>query len=296
MAELSITENQLGKLDGKVAIVTGGASGIGKSIVELLARHKTTVAFGDTDQDSGKALEASIKSIGGSAEFFGIDVTSWTSLVSFFAGVKEKYGRIDLVFANAGVGEKNTVFEDVLAQDGSLAPPDLTVINVNLTGVIYTTKLGLHYFKANDPPGGGLVLTGSTSSYNERPNIPLYSVAKHGVVALMRAVRHTAPNDNINVGIIAPGGTVSSLFTPQAAEAFRAQDVPVNDPETVALAAAYLASNRETNGKGLTIIGNKFTEVEDSILQTQPLWYGEFNTEMARKAASVRLDKLAKTT
>lgn len=148
---------------------------------------------------------------------------------------------------------------------------------------------------ANSPPGGGLVLTGSTSSYNERPNLPLYSTAKHGVVGLMRAVRHRAPDDNINVGVIAPGGTVSSLFTPQAAEAFRAQGAPVNEPESVALAAVYLASKKEMNGKALTIIGNRFTEVEDSILETQPLWYGEYNTDMSRRVTGVRLDKLGIT-
>jgi short-subunit dehydrogenase len=147
--------------------------------------------------------------------------------------------------------------------------------------------------KANNPPGGGLVITGSTSSYNERPNLPLYSTAKHGVVGLMHAVRHWCPEDNINVGLIAPGGTVSSLLTLQAAEAFEARGVPINNASTVALAAVYLANNKEPNGKSLTIIGDRFTEVEDSIARTQPLWYGEYNTDMSRRVATVRLDKLA---
>lgn len=158
------------------------------------------------------------------------------------------------------------------------------------------TKLALHHLKQNDPPGGSLVLTGSTSSYNERPNLPLYSTAKHGVVGLMRAVRHRAPESNINVGLIAPGGTISSLFPRQAAEAFRTQGVPVNEPGSVALAAVYLASNSKTNGQGITIIGNKFIEVEDSITETQHLWYGAYNTDMVRKVASVRLDQLSKST
>ena len=119
-------------------------------------------------------------------------------------------------------------------------------------------------------------------------------MAKHGVAGLMRAVRHRAPENNVNVGLIAPGGTITSLFTPQAAEAFRAQGVPINEPESVALGAVYLASNKDTNGKGLTIIGDRFTEVEDSILETQPLWYGKYNTDVARKAGGVRLDKLVK--
>ncbi|KAF4463142.1 hypothetical protein FALBO_10044 [Fusarium albosuccineum] len=295
MAELSITENLLGSLEDKVTIVTGGASGIGKAIVELLAQHGAVVACGDLNKNAGEALEDSLKLSGRKAEYYEADVTDWASQRDLFSVVKQKYGRIDLVFANAGVGERNTVFDDILDSDGSLAAPNLAVIDVNLKGAIYTTKLALHHMATNNPPGGGLVMTGSTSSYNERPNLPLYSTAKHGVVGLMRAVRHRAPNSNINVGLIAPGGTVSSLFTPEAAEAFRAQGAPVNDAETVAVGAVYLASNNKMNGKALTIIGNKFTEVEDSVLRTQPLWYGEYNTDMSRRVASVRLDKLAKS-
>lgn len=140
------------------------------------------------------------------------------------------------------------------------------------------------------PHGGGLVLTGSTSSYNERPNLPLYSMAKHGVIGLMRALRQNAPADSINVGAIAPGGTQTRLFTSDAASAFRSLGIPVNKASSVALAAVYLASNPATNGKALTVIGDKFTEVEDSILATQHLWYGQYNTDMARRASSVSLD------
>lgn len=144
----------------------------------------------------------------------------------------------------------------------------------------------------NNKPGGGLVITGSTSSYNERPNLPLYSAAKHGSIGLMRAIRHNSPLDNINVGAIAPGGTESNLFNAKAAEMFRAQGIPVNKAYSVALAAVYLANNKDMNGKALTIIGDRYTEVEDAIGKTQELWYGEYNTDMARRAAGVRLDKI----
>ena len=72
------------------------------------------------------------------AEFYRANVTEWHSLLSFFEQVKQKYHRIDFVFANAGVGEKNTVFTDIVQPDGSLAPPDLKVIDINLKGVIYS--------------------------------------------------------------------------------------------------------------------------------------------------------------
>jgi hypothetical protein len=84
------------------------------------------------------------------------------------------------------------------------------------------------------------------------------------------------------------------MFPSEAAEAFRAKGIPVNKPYSVALAAALLASRKEWNGKSLTIIGDRYTEVEGPILDLQPQWYGEYNTDMARRAASVPLDKLSK--
>ena len=86
----------------------------------------------------------------------------------------------------------------------------------------------------------------------------------------------------------------SNMFPTEAAEAFRAKGIPVNKAYSVALAALFLASNPENNGKSLTIIGDKYTEIEGPLSQLQPQWYGEYNTEMARNAASVRLDKLSK--
>ncbi|KAK5219937.1 hypothetical protein LTR99_004183 [Exophiala xenobiotica] len=122
----------------------------------------------------------------------------------------------------------------------------------------------MSYFQKNSPPGGGLVLTCSTSGYNERPNLPLYSAAKHGVAGLMRALRHEAPKQGVNVALIAPGGT-----------------------EYVATAALWLASDPAHNGKGLTLIGSVATEVEGPLLETQPTWYGQYNLDMAAKAANV---------
>jgi NAD(P)-dependent dehydrogenase (short-subunit alcohol dehydrogenase family) len=133
-------------------------------------------------------------------------VTDWKQLSAVFAQAKQTYGKVDLVFANAGVAEDNSVFVDILDDEGVLAPPKMSVVEVNLKALITSeflfhvlakrtmkpfelikpfsiiaTKLALYYFKKNSPPGGGLVMTGSTSSYNERPNLPLYSAAKHGV-------------------------------------------------------------------------------------------------------------------
>ncbi|RFU26871.1 hypothetical protein B7463_g9468, partial [Scytalidium lignicola] len=271
MTELSIRETDLGDVRGKVAVVTGGASGIGKAITKLLNRLGATVVIGDRKDQDGVALEKKLPSV----KYINCDVTDWKSLSTVFAQTKLKYSKIDLVFANAGIVENNTVFVDSFDSDGGLSPPDLSVIDVNVKGVIMTSKLALHYFNQNSPPGGGLVMTGSTSSYNERPNLPIYSTAKHGVVGLMRAVRNLAPALNVTVGCIAPGGTESNMFPNEAAEAFRAKGIPVNKAYSVALAAVFLASKLENNGKSLTVIGDKYTEVEGPITDLQPQISGE---------------------
>jgi len=109
----------------------------------------------------------------------------------------------------------------------------------------------------------------------------------------MRAVRHIAPARGITVGAIAPGGTETSMFPAAAASAFRARGIPVNAASTVARGAVFLSTTPAWNGKALTIIGDKYTEVEGPLAALQPQWYGEWNTDMAVRATTVRLDQLS---
>jgi hypothetical protein len=77
------------------------------------------------------------------------------------------------------------------------------------------------------------------------------------------------------------------MLDPTATAGFKALGIPLQPPEYVALAAVFLASNPEWNGKALTLIGSRATEVEAALTETQPLWYGKYNLEMAAKAAAV---------
>ena len=293
MSEINITESMWGDVAGQVAVVTGGASGIGAAIATALAAKGARVVIGDRNDAAGHALATSITSSGHDAVFVSVNVTDWPSIRSFFAAA-DAYGPIRLVFANAGIGERNTVWTDLLeSETGQLAAPDLGVVDVSLRGAIYTSKLALHYFRRrSDPAACGLVITASTASYNERPNLPLYSAAKHGIIGLMRSLRHVVADSPVHVGAIAPGGTETALFPARAVDAFRAQGIPVNTASAVASAAIYLATNPATNGHAMTVMGGRYTEVEDAITRTQEQWYGAYNTDMARRAAAVRMDKL----
>ena len=87
-----------------------------------------------------------------------------------FKAAEEQYGKIDHVFANAGIAPTTSLLEDDLDEDGNLAPPNLRTLDVNLTGCLYTVKLGIHYLRKN-PTGGSIVITASASSFMRFPPV-----------------------------------------------------------------------------------------------------------------------------
>jgi short-subunit dehydrogenase len=103
----------------------------------------------------------------------------------------------------------------------------------------------------------------------------------------MRALREIGPSTGVSVSCIAPGGTASGMVTPAIQASMRAQGITVQTPDYVAQAAVMLASNKEWNGKSLALLGFHTTEVEGPLADLMPQWYGQYHTEMAKKAASV---------
>lgn len=116
----------------------------------------------------------------------------------------ERNGRIDIVIANAGIVERKEFLDDSLTSDGDLAPPDLSVLNVNLVGCMCTGKLALWWFKKNPTPGGALVLISSVGGYTDGKGITLYKASKHGVIGFLRGMKQYMPEANAHVTAIAP--------------------------------------------------------------------------------------------
>jgi NAD(P)-dependent dehydrogenase (short-subunit alcohol dehydrogenase family) len=96
------------------------------------------------------------------------DVTSWKEQLDVFKAAEQKYGKIDHIFANAGIGKTMSLLDDGVDENGDLLPPTLNTININLIGVLYTVKLAIHYLKKN-PNGGSIVMTASGSSFAKLP-------------------------------------------------------------------------------------------------------------------------------
>ncbi len=138
--------------NSKVAIITGGASGLGFAVAELLSSKSWRVHIFDLNEPN-KATDCT---------YHKVDVDSWVSLSSSFNAVFKAEGRLDFVFANAGVMEKGRFYE---THEASLPPPELEdmSIDVSLKGVIKTTYLAQHYFRANQHGGKDCVLVMTSS-------------------------------------------------------------------------------------------------------------------------------------
>jgi NAD(P)-dependent dehydrogenase (short-subunit alcohol dehydrogenase family) len=103
-----------------------------------------------------------------SIPFHKVDVTSWKEQIELFKAAEKEYGRIDHVFANAGISPSFSLLEDDVDEHGDLLPPNPNTLNVNLNGCVYTVKLGIYYLKKN-PKGGSIVMTASGSSFTRFP-------------------------------------------------------------------------------------------------------------------------------
>ena len=200
------------RLDGKVAVITGGNSGIGEGTAKLFCEEGAKVIIMARREDQGKAVESTIRSDGGEITFIGCDVGDEASVESGVAEAASTYGQIDILFNNAGGGGR-THFPDEETEEFK------RVINVNLNGTFYVTRaVWPHMVKA----GGGAVVNmssvaavrgtspkmhaefGSTSSS--------YWAAKAGVDALTRYMAGIGGSDNIRVNGIRPG----QIMTPGA--------------------------------------------------------------------------------
>ena len=107
-----------------------------------------------------------------------------------FKAAKQKYGKIDHVFANAGIGPSTTLLEDEeIDENGDPLPPKLNTINVNFIGVMYTVKLGLYYLK-KDPSGGSIVITASGSSFARFPGTDYSEFFSHEVLSLLLCAKN----------------------------------------------------------------------------------------------------------
>lgn len=165
-----------------VAIVTGGASGIGLALVKHLLSNGWKVTIADMNATAGTKIASEL---GSSAYFHETDVSSWDSQASLFRTTFEKFKSIDFVAANAGIDDRQSLYEDVYEMVGDTqvpVKPNLKTLEVDLNGPIYGLWLAIFYFRRN--PGGKkgkVVITSSNAGLYPFPTNPQYAACKHGV-------------------------------------------------------------------------------------------------------------------
>ena len=158
------------------AIVTGAASGIGLALTRHLLAQNWSVTLADVNEAQGKSLASEL---GPQALFVKTDVSSWEDQAALFKAAKAKFGRIDFVAANAGIDDKQSLYERI---EGEPVKPNLKTIDVDLVGPIYSLWLAAHYFRQNpNGEGGKVVITSSNVGLYPFPTNPQYCTAKHGV-------------------------------------------------------------------------------------------------------------------
>jgi NAD(P)-dependent dehydrogenase (short-subunit alcohol dehydrogenase family) len=177
---------------GKVAIITGAGSGIGRAVALEMASAGFSLALAGRRVAE---LEKTAAMAGGDMHVIPTDVRQPDSVRALFAGTGEKFGRLDVLFNNAGVNT-GTPFEDLTYEQWC------EVVNVNLTGSFLCAQEAFRTMKAQQPQGGRIINNGSLSAYVPRPHSAPYSATKHAITGLTRAISLDGRAFNIACGQI----------------------------------------------------------------------------------------------
>jgi NAD(P)-dependent dehydrogenase (short-subunit alcohol dehydrogenase family) len=232
-----------GKLEGKIAVITGGSTGIGLATAKLFVKEGAYVFITGRRQ---KELDDAVKAIGGNVTGVQGDVAKMADLDRLYEKVKAK-GRIDIVFANAGVGELAPLAEITEEHFDKL-------FDINVKGTLFTVKKALPLL--ND--GASIILTGSVGSIKGNPAFGVYGSTKAAIRSLVRAWTVELKDRRIRSNVLSPGPTETPILTGNLTD-FAARvvaGVPMGrmaKPDEIAKAALFLASDDSSFVTGIEL-------------------------------------------
>jgi NAD(P)-dependent dehydrogenase (short-subunit alcohol dehydrogenase family) len=240
----------------KTAIVTGAGTGIGKAVALALLGDGYRVALAGRRKEPLEAAVAQAGAGGQRALAVPTDVSDPASVRALFARTKEAFGRLDLLFNNAGVGAPGVNLEDLTYEQWK------TVVDINLTGAFLCTQEAFRLMKSQEPRGGRIVNNGSISAHAPRPNSAPYTATKHAITGLTKSTSLDGRKYDIACGQIDIGNAATDLAARMAKGVPQANGTiavePLMDVQHVASAVLFMASlPLETNVQFLTVMATK---------------------------------------
>lgn len=238
----------MGRLDGKVALITGAASGIGRAAALLFAREGAKVAVADLAAAGGQETVDMIKKAGGEARFMRVDVTKASEVEGMVRSVVDAFGRVDVLYNNAGMEGAVGDVADVAERDWD------TIINVNLKSVFLCSKYTVPVMVRQG--GGSIISTSSVMALGGKAKVAAYCVSKAGVITLTKSMAIECAKSNIRVNCICPG-LIDTPLSARSISSIQLEYIPEGKPgrpEDVAHAALYLAADDSVYVTGTAIV------------------------------------------
>ena len=240
----------------KIAVVTGAGSGIGRCVALALAQNGYSVVLAGRRKDRLEATAAEAKRMNSPALAVPTDVRDPVSVRALFEKTKEAFGRLDLLFNNAGISDLAVPLEELTYEHWKSS------VDTNLTGAFLCTQEAFKIMKDQQPRGGRIINNGSISAHAPRPNSAPYTATKHGVMGLTKATSLDGRKYDIACGQIDIGNAATEMAermkkgVPQANGTIAVE--PTMDPAEVARAVLYMASlPLEANVQFMTVMATK---------------------------------------
>jgi len=237
----------MGKLQDKVAVITGGASGIGAATARLFVSEGAKVVLVDLNEEKGKAFESELKALNAEALFVKANITSEEEVANIFKQTIDTFGKVDIVFNNAGIGRVQPSHELEYSEWRQ-------TVNVDLDGVFLVAREAIReMLKAG---GGSIVNTASMYGWVGSPGSAAYNAAKGGVVNLTRSLALEYAEQNIRVNALCPG-FIDTPIIPEESKLALAAATPIKrlgKAEEMAKAVLFLASDDSSYMTGNSLI------------------------------------------
>ena len=267
--------------------------------MKTLYRVDAHVTFGDVDEASCIALileaQQDHPNSSGSLQFVRVDVRKYEDNLALFQTAFKRHGRIDHAFSIAGVTEQENWFHDSLDLKSVQTPPCTSVLDINLLGALYFTRIAAVYLRQGreNEPGRdkSIVLFGSLASFKEQAGLFIYSPSKHGVMGLFRSTRKFLhATYGIRVNIICPG-LINTGMSSRIQHIWDERGLPVNNADQVAEYALTMAAVKRTathsdaTGLAVYVEGGKGWELEEDLDRLDCQWMGK---EMSQNLVGIQ--------